>query len=516
MLDFLQRHAGQVMGVLHGFDRMLFRGTQRLLATARGLMNYLWSIQVPLKEFGQWSEQLTQEMRAASEQVMIDADRPRRYLNDASASKEDLARQIALDDGIDHGPVCLLSSVEPCWSYELVRDRAHKKLVLMPRYRKCLHLYHYHLHEELGLMHVRLQTWLPFGVRVYINGREWLCRALLREGIGFERRENCLASVSDVGRAQEVLDGQLRTNWPRLLDGLERGANPLRGKLLRMEGEPLEYYWSLDQSEWASDVMFRSAGALAQIYPLLVRQGMLTMGAADVLRFLGKRLNGNVAAEVCGDLKKRVEGFRLKHRVGANSIKMYDKQRSVLRVETTINDASTFKVYRSSESNPDRKQWQRLRKGVCDLHRRAQVSQAANERYFSHLAAAETDLRLGRMLWPMQRAVVRGGRRFRGLRLLGEEDARLLAAVSLGEFAINGFRNAQIRRELFGPDGSDKTDTRRRSGMVSRKLALLHAHGLIKKVPRTRRWLLTEKGKEISTLLAALNSVSAKQLLEAA
>ena len=354
------------------------------------------------------------------------------------------------------------------------------------------------------------------GVRVYINGREWLCRALLREGIGFERRENCLASVSDVGRAQEVLDGQLRTNWPRLLDGLERGANPLRGKLLRMEGEPLEYYWSLDQSEWASDVMFRSAGALAQIYPLLVRQGMLTMGAADVLRFLGKRLNGNVAAEVCGDLKKRVEGFRLKHRVGANSIKMYDKQRSVLRVETTINDASTFKVYRSSESNPDRKQWQRLRKGVCDLHRRAQVSQAANERYFSHLAAAETDLRLGRMLWPMQRSITRGGRRFRGLRLLGEEDARLLAAVSLGEFAINGFRNAQIRRELFGPDGSDKTDTRRRLGMVSRKLALLHAHGLIKKVPRTRRWLLTEKGKEISTLLAALNSVSAKQLLEAA
>lgn len=516
MHEFVQRHAKDVMGVLSGFDRLLFRGTQRLLATARGLMNYLWSIQVPLKQFGDWSEDLTAQLRKASEQAMVDAGRPKLYLNHPAVAKEDLAREMARKQGLDRGPVCLISAVEPCWSYELVRDRQHKKLVLEPRYRKCLHLYHYHLHEQLGLMHVRVQTWLPFGVRVCLNGREWLCRSLQREGVGFERRDNCLASVADRDRAQAILEAQLKTDWPTLLGSLEKQANPMRQTLLKMEGRPLDYYWSVDQSEWATDVLFRDAAALARVYPLLARAGMLTLGSADVLRFLGKRLNANVTAEVCTDLKQRPEGLRLKHRVNGNSLKMYDKQGSVLRVETTINDARQFKVYRGTEAQPDRPAWRKMRKGIADLHRRAEVSQAANERYLAHLATVHSEARLGQVLAPLGQAIRRGGRRYRGLRVLAAEDGRLLAAVAQGEFALNGFRNGQIRVALFGPDGSDPAQVRRRSGQVTRKLGLLHAHGLIKKVPRSRRWLLTDKGREVTTLLSAANQASAKELLNAA
>jgi hypothetical protein len=155
MDKFVQRQQSSVMGVLSGWDRMLFRGTYRVLATARGLMNYLWKVQVKLKEFAAWSTELTAEVRRASEQVMIDASRPLLYLNDPSASKEDLARSIAARDKIGSGPVCLISCVEPCWSYELHRDRQRKELVLEPRRRKCLHLYHYRMDEELGLMHAR-------------------------------------------------------------------------------------------------------------------------------------------------------------------------------------------------------------------------------------------------------------------------------------------------------------------------------------------------------------------------
>jgi len=515
MSSFLRRQAGNVIGVLSGFDRMLFRGTQRMLANACGLMNYLWSIGVLLKDFGPWSEELTRRLRAASEQVMVDAGRPCQYLNNPAVCKEELARGIARRDGIRSGPICLLSAVEPCWSYELVRDRSKKKLVLEPRYRKCLHLYHYHQHEQLGLMHVRLQTWLPFGVRVCLNGRDWLCRELDRMGIGYERRDNCLVKVSDLARAQEALDGQLKTDWPQLLDALERAANPLRVWLLKMEGRPLEYYWSVDQSEWATDVMFKDAKSLEEVYPRLLRQGMLTLGARDVLRFLGKKLDGRFTGEVCTDLKQRIEGTRLKHRVNGNSVKMYDKQGSVLRVETTINDASQFKVFRGTQADPDRKQWRRMRKGIADLHRRAEVSSACNERYLSHLATIDCSRTLAEVLTPLSKAKTVNARRYRGLRLLAEEDSQLIEAVAQGRFALNGFRNGDIRVILFGDD-ADPQQTRRRCGQVSRKLGLLKAHGLVRRVPRTRRWMLTEKGCEVATLLATAKNASANELLKKA
>lgn len=491
-----------------------------MLATARGLMNYLWKLQVKLKEFAAWSQEMTAQIRRCSEQVMRDASRPLVYLNDPSASKEDLARRIAARDRVSWGPVCLLSCVEPCWSYELHRDRQKKELVLEPRRRKCLHLYHYWMHEELGLTHAHLQTWLPFNMKVCLNGREWLCRSLDAEGIGYMRRENCLAWVQDMAGAQQLLDKQLSTDWPKLLNGMAAWASPGSAELLKWEEQALSYYWSVDQSEWATDVMFKNAGALSQLYPKLIRQGMLTMSSPAVMRFLGRKVNADgavparFAGEVVSDLRERPEGVRIKHAVNGNSVKMYDKQESVLRVETTINDASQFKVYRGTEGEPQKKQWRKMRKGVADLHRRSVVSQACNERYLSALAALECGKTLGETVAPACKPVRYRQRRYRAIRPWEASDQELLQAVARGEFAINGFRNRDIRAALFGSDPADHQQTRRHAGAVSRKFALLRAHGLIRKVSRTHRWMLSKKGIEFVTLLNAASSADSKQLMK--
>jgi len=76
--------------------------------------------------------------------------------------------------------------------------------------------------------------------------------------------------------------------------------------------------------------------------------------------------------DVITTLKTREEGTRVKHALNRNSIRMYDKQGSVLRVETTVNDPRDMKVFRTKESAPDGPMsWLRLRKGVADMHRRA-------------------------------------------------------------------------------------------------------------------------------------------------
>jgi hypothetical protein len=526
MNSFVRRHAGSVTGMLSGFDRIRFRGTVRILSNASGLMVLLSHLSVLLKDFKLFATGVSEKLKAASVAAALQAGRPVRYLPSSRVCKEEVALRIAQEQRIDRGLICVLTAVEPCWSFHVRRDRASQQLVLEPSWRKCLHLYHYFLHEQLGFCHARVQSWLPFNVHICVNGREMLARQMDRAGIDYQRRDNCFARVSDVARAQALLNEQVAMDWPATLNDLADRAHPARRELLDLPGGHWvpEYYWSAQESEWASDVMFRNPADLSRLYPRLIRHGLTGLSSGDVMRYLGKRVgaeNRRFTGEVISDIKQRGEGMRIKHRLNSNSIKMYDKQQSVLRVETTMNDPSDFKVYRRAGGNPQSKLcWRLLRKGVADMERRAQVSQAANDRYLEAMASVDSAAVLGELAEPLCQSVPgkSPGQRARGLNPLAREDATLLQAVSRGEFTINGFRNRDIRGLLYGQ--ADKTvppaQAKRRSAAMTRKLRLLRAHGLVKKVSHTHRYLLTDKGRQaISTLLAA-RSATASQLLAAA
>lgn len=260
------------------------------------------------------------------------------------------------------------------------------------------------------------------------------------------------------------------------------------------------------------------------LYPSLIRHAIQTFGSKDVLRFLGRRTtHGNAAnrygkftGDIVSDLGTRVEGLRIKHRVDRNSIKMYDKQGTVLRVETTINNADDFKVYRPVEGVSEGEyDWRRLRRGVADMHRRCQVSQAANERYLDALEPVDQSTPLGDLAGSITAPVVWNGRQVRGLRPLSADDAALLEFVSRGEFTINGFRNRDVREGLFG-HCTDTSELRRQSGKVTRLLRLLRAHGLIKKVPRTHRYLVTCRGRNIIMPLLQARQTNTATLRELA
>lgn len=519
MNGFLQRHAGSVTGMLCGFDRVRFRGTVRVLANASGLGAVMWRLGILLKDFKQWAMGLSEQLKTASLATALALGRPVRYLASSQLCKEDLARQIAREDRIERGLICVLTAVEPCRSFHIRRDPESGRLVLESALRKCLHLYHYFMHEQLGFCHARVQSWLPFNVHVCINGREWLGRQMDEAGLAYQRSENCFTAVSDPLRAQALADQQLAVNWSALLDGIRHQAHPGNQTMFR---RPMEYYWSADESEWASDIMFKSRAALSALYPGLVRHAMQNLSSPDVMRFLGHKVtacgvHGKFAGEVSSDLKKRPEGVRVKHRVHTNSIKMYDKQGSVLRVETTINNTRQFKVYRTPEGRDNaRPSWQRMRKGVADLHRRAQVCQAANERYLQAMEAVEATTPLKELTGPLCQRVKWKGRSVRGLNPLAASDAHLLESVARGEFLLNGFRNRDLRDLLFVTPASDPRECRRRSGRVTRLIRMLRAHGLIHKVPKTHRYMVSPKGRQAITALIQAREADTAQLANAA
>ncbi|TXI07715.1 MAG: hypothetical protein E6Q76_08155 [Rhizobium sp.] len=513
MQTFLHRMSSKIKGTLSGFDRVRFRGTIRWLSSLRGMGAYLGTMRILLKDFASWSKARTAEIDRATVALAQEAGRPMIYLPSSTERKETLAMDIARTDNITEGLVAVFKCVEPCWSFKVGPNAQTEKLELRYQPLKCSHLYFYLLDPQLGLTHLRLQMWAPFSVHVCLNGREWLARQLKQSGIGFDQRDNCFVEIDDLPRAQELASGQLRTNWSKMLDRLLTRCHPAHQTMFA--SRPLEYYWSAEETEWATDVLFQSPEALASVYPNLLHHAITTFGSLDTLRFLGQVpvVYRNTTREVISSFKTRPEGTRIKHSINRNSIKMYDKQQTVLRVETTINDPRDLKVFRTKEGDPDeKKSWLRLRKGVADLQRRAEVSQKSNERYLEGLAAVEHDQSLEATVQTICEPTVFQGRRVRALQPLSPEDSLLLASIIRGEFAINGFRNRDLRPLLFDDVPTPPEQIKRQAAKITRLLRLLRGHGLIQKVPTTHRYTLTTKGRQTIVSLQAAKHASAEKL----
>jgi hypothetical protein len=486
MKRFLERHRDRITGTLSGFDRMLFRGTLRSITHVNGFEIFLYSQHVLMKDFSNYVLKLSGHLVEHAKQMAHQAGRPYVYLPSSKDSKEALALQIAETDNIKQGLIVVFACVEPCQSFDLRKDRATKHLQLVSKERKCQHLYFYYLDREFGLMHVRLQSWLPFSIQVCVNGREWLARQMDRAGIRYQKRDNCFSYIADPQRAQQLMDRLTARNFNPFLDAWARKVNPWIDPNSGLDIR--SYYWSGRQMEYATDVMFRSSGSLAKLYPLLLRHAMFQFGSEEVMRFLQRRTDKRFAGEVNSDLQRRVEGIRVKHRVEENSIKMYDKQGSVLRIETTINNPRRFRVHRQGWSHGKRKmKWLPLRKGIADLRRRAELSRGANARYLNALAVVGLETPSYRLLDLVSRRV-KAKRQYRALRPISPEDASLFQAIMHGQFSLQGFRNRDLRQAC----GQGLSSAR-----ISRLLALLRAHKLIFKVCKTNYYRITRKGHQV-------------------
>lgn len=488
MERFLERHRDRITGTLEGFDRVLFRGTLRSIAYVKGMQIFLYSHHILMKDFGDYAQQLTERIVEQAKSLAAKWGRPYEYLSCSKDSKEELALRIAKRDEIEQGLICVFGCVEPCQSFDLKRDRQAKELKLVSKQRKCLHLYFYYLDREFGLMHVRLQTWLPFTIQVCVNGREWLARQLDQAGINYVKRDNCFTAISDLPRAQQLLDRLTKRKWQRFLDAIAKTVNPWIRPATGFDVR--SYFWSVRQMEYATDVMFKSAASLAELYPPLVQHAMLQFSSRDIMRFLQRRTNKRFAGEASGNLKEREEGIRVKHRVEENSIKMYDKQGSVLRIETTINNPHRFRVWRKGwRKGKLVMKWLPVRQGIADIRRRAELSSAANARYLTALEVVGLTTPSYQVLDRVSRPVG-STQRHRALRPISPEDASLFQVILQGEHAVQGFRNRDLRLAL-----SD--DPRNTSARITRLLALLRAHKLIFKVLKTNYYRVTRKGFEV-------------------
>lgn len=515
MKTFLQHFTAVVWGVLSGVDRVVVKGRLPQLYAPQGMNCYASANHVRLLDFKAHAKEVTRQVLAASLIESAKAAGRFQYVGSGRQSKDEVARAIAARHRRTEGLAALLQCVEPCWTFDT--KSVDGRLTIRGEPGKCSALYHYFQHPHFGWMYVRLQTWFPFEVQIGLNGREWLARRLDREGMKYRRSDNKFLWVEDWPQAQRWLDEQQRTNWVAEFDALLRQVHPLHpGHLGRL---PLAYNWTVHQSEWATDVAFVSRAALAQWYGRWARYAFEQFDSTQVLRFLGRsgRLAPGTTVDVHSDVQAVEESVRLKHWVNGNSVKMYDHG-NVLRVETTINQPKEFRSYRAAVGDPaGAKQWRVLQRSVADTHRRAEVSQAANERYLESLAAVAATTTVGELTqrWTERVAAPGGGpkpRKVRALNPLSAADAALLTVVSDPRWLVNGLRNRDVAAALYGEAPTEALARKRRSAQVGRLLRLLRAHGILKKVGKTHRYQVCAKSRDGLLAILAARAANAEKL----
>jgi hypothetical protein len=512
-------HQDQIIGKLTMPDRVLFKGHLGF-RNPKGLSIFLSRQGVLLKDFGKFAEKLTGKLKAHAQKVASDAGRPFQYLDSphtarSGYSKEQMARDIAERDGVTEGLICVFSVLEPCGSFDVRGNRETHRLQVVHRVRKCLHFYFYFIDPDFGFMHVRLQSWLPLRLQIYVNGREWLCRQLDRRGIGYERYDNALVQIDDLDAAQKLGRSFMRRRWPAALDRFARLVNPWLPRIdaLGFGG----YYWVTDQCEIATDVMFKSRAALAALMPDLLAHSMTALSAEDALRFLGRKPSGRFLGEATADLKRRPEGYRVKFRMKRNTIKMYDKW-SVLRIETTINNPREFKVLRPAPGRRRHRslRWMPMGKGVANFRRYGEVGENANARFLEALAVVRPKRQALDELDRLCKTRTVRSKRFSRFNPVASEDARLFAAALLGSHLLNGFRNKDLTRSLYSDPPRSPREAKRRRERVSRLIAKLRGHGLVSKVPRSRLYRVSQRGQRVMAAAVRFRLVDFPAALQAA
>ena len=491
MNTILEQYKDKINGTFSFFDRMIIKGHIFQLFSLSGRKFLLSSLDVLLKDFSCYANQVTSQIVSHVENIAASQNRPLIYLSSARLPKEQTALDVLKDDPVSEGLLCILSVVENCQTFQPVKQD-DGLLQLRSVTRKCKYYYFYYLDKNFGFMHVKLQTWFPFMIQVYINGREMMKHRFDESGISYKMYDNSFFEISDIDRAQKLADSFDSKALCRQLDLFAHKVNPYLDTIESILHAG--YHWCVDQCEYATDVMFKSREALEDIYPSLVGHAFYDFKCTDVFSFLGRKLDPKFQGETVSDYRKRPTGWRIKFKMKSNSIKMYDKF-SCLRVEMTINDPREFKVYKDvhHQDGTVSKRWVPMGKSISNLYRYAEVSKAANRRFLDSLQDIVPAGSIEREINEVCGKKTVRGKTVTGYNVWSKETIQLFEAISDGKYLIRGFTNKDIRIILYPKIHAEK----KVRGKMSRTLSKLRAHGLIRKIPHSRKYLVTDKGRRI-------------------
>lgn len=509
-MNIIEQNKEKINGILETFDRMIINGYLFDLCNYNHFLYYLIQNGIKLKDFDKFALEQTNELCNHIDSYIKENNVQSIYLNSGKIDKNEIVVNELNKNPNKTGLITALSAVEICNTVTVKPNHESQKLEVTSRPTKCKHYYLYYNDEEFGLMYIKIQTWFPYNVQIYINGREYLSKLLDKNNIKYEMYNNSFSYIEDFSIAQKLADGILNKKISDSFDGLIEKINVHLPKIKNIFSH--SYYWCIDQCEFATDINFKSRDDLSLFYKTLVETTYFTFSSEDIYSFFGRNINyiqNFKKGEIVSDLRHRYQGYRIKFKINNNQIKMYDKGNN-LRIEVTINNPKDFKVLKIKENDEtgeivETKEWTPMGKSISNLYRYVEISKSITKRYIEALPNINSDEVPLKEIEKISSRKEYNNRTYSAFNILNEDTLNLFSEIAKGEYLINGFNNKMIRKNLYPNLEDDKTINR-----ITRTLSKLRAHGLIRKVPRKNKYYLTANGRNI---ISSVLLYTRKQLL---
>jgi predicted transcriptional regulator len=466
---------------LNCYDRLIITGSLPQISYAEGMTGYLNKNKVRIFDYPRYAETYKISIKENAERLARENNVEIEFIRKAGIRKEQIIAEKIKQRGEQPGLVHIISAMEVCNTYKPWHDKTTGRTFLKPDQSKCLHYYFYFIDEQVGLGYVRVPTWCPFRLQVYVNGHNILASLLKEADIGYTMLDNAFDSIENPTKAQELSDGLSIEKLHRKLDEFAWRYCPVYKEL------QLRYHWSVMQAEYSTDIVFKKQEDLQLVYPELIATAIHTVKPENITTFLGRKLDSRYHGEIGNNYNVRIEGSRIKHSMGKASIKMYDKYGKILRIETTTNDVSIFKHYREvvHRDGTTSEEIAGLKKNIYSLTLLQDNLKASNRRYLEFISAFDNKEIGRKRLDKIASSKVVNNRNYKGINFFNNDDLKILLSIIRGENNINGFRNKHLQK-LLNISGEK----------VSRIIKRLSVHGLIKKAVRSYKYYLTKAGKE--------------------
>lgn len=481
-----ERYEHQIAGVISCYDRVIIQGTLPGWCFDKGMTSFLYMNNIKIFDYPRFAESLRDNIRANAQHIAETNGIEIEFIRKINSfRKEARIKEILKTRGCHTGIVHIFSAMEACTSYKPWHDKKTQKTFLKYDSGKCLHYYFYFIDAELGLCYLRVPTWCPFRLQFYFNGHNWLASRLKKAGIPYVLEENAFLSLSGFASAQRYSDTIKVRNLHNALDRFAQMYCPV------FKEHGISYHWSIMQVEYSTDIIFKKQTDLSIIYESLIRTAIHSVKPENIASFLGRKLHINYQGEVGNNFNTRIQGTRIRHQMGASSIKMYDKFGSILRIETTTNNISEFKHYREVQSRTGASVMKvaPLKKGIYSLIDLVAILNASNRRYLEFISTFDDYTDGVKNLQKVSRSVEYDDRTYKGFNFFSDDDLKLFEVLGRGEFNITGFKNKSIRKYFAEKD----------SGAISRILKRLHLHGILRKAGKSYKYYITKLGKSIIT-----------------
>jgi len=482
MTSFLERHTKNIIGTIGCLDRVIIQGTLPDICHPDAITRFFHGHGIRIFNFKAWAAPMRDEINENMKAIAAENDIEIEFVRKSKPSKEERIKEIIALRGDHPGIVHIFSAMENCTAFKPWHDKQTHATFFKYDSGRCLHYYVYFIHGEFGLCYLRIPTWAPFRLQFYFNGHNWLASQLDKKGIGYQQVDNAFVHVDNVKKAQKLADKFSVKRLHRVLDTIAKKFCPIISRF----GSGV--HWSIMQAEYATDVIFKDNQSLTPVYEELVRTLSHAVKPDNIAMFLGKRLHPRYEGELGGQFSTRVEGHSIRHSMGNNGIKMYDKFGRILRIETFSNEVSFFKHHRRVEHRDGTYSYKtaNMRKTIYSLPDLAELMRGCNRRYLDFLSAVDDPTNGIKRVNKISQPVKQAGRRYRGFNLFSPDDEAVFHAIAQGGVQGFGIRNSGLRATL------DKT-----SGQASRILKRLRNHGLIKKVANTYKYYLTTLGRQV-------------------